>query len=533
MTIVIIEDKQDDYLLLVDLIREAFPGSTILPDQGEHSVFSDWSEVPAFVSKIQDDDVLVCMDLALQEADYHDVLRGVEKGSRLRIMKPAWTIVAYTRWGSRAKLVPDYRATFNGMIDKAEIDPLRREQRIEYVRRTIARAIGQRSQRLFPKGGVRVVDSLGMRLFFAAFGEDELTEIIANEASGWEDITVRALSSGYSGAFMLLLSSGEGTRKSVIVKLAKADATIQDEIEAPNRYLKELGHLNGILGSLNPEKVHLRESGVYYRQAHVDGTSLLDAVLTSADPAALVRPVAELCTQVRGADLAACGLSAAGDHFRLTALDISRFETSAAFLQTLWEAMREEGMMDGVVEGPDEVVSALLTHIVNWADWEMLRTTVRTAVQHGDMNPRNVMLRKDGRVVLIDLARLRPWPVGYDLSRLSLMLRLRTVDYSSRREYLPGAVQLWLADRVAEVGVNRRDGQLCPAASCCDQVYQLFLTESDPAEAPSLTLSYQLGTVWDLVKIVSYQDLSVFKRVWAVIELYRLLRRIDDGGGVR
>jgi hypothetical protein len=536
LKIIVIDNSQSETLRLIDYLKEAFSEHIILPprDGKDILIFNDWTQVFAYIGTVNDEVAVVCTDLGLKEEDYEDILRGLNKGREIRDLKPSWVLLAYTRWGLRAMHEPAYREAFDGLIEKGDLDPLARADRIAYVRRIVQGAIGARAGHF--SGDVRydLVDSLGIRTFIAAFNKAAVTEIIQNEAADWEDVSLSALTTGHSGAFMLAISGRTPTGpQSLVLKVARSVSVIQRELIAQVNYLGQLGPLATYLSPLDPEPRTLRaDVGVYYRQARISGHPLLELMHKGRWPPnkKYLKRVVGLCLDVcKGALKSNQAPEPAVNKFSFSPIDISRLESSSSFLVGLGDTLRERGLWPVDVK-PSTVFEGLLALANKWSDFFGDWTTVWFAVQHGDMNPGNVMVLPDGTPRLIDLSRLGPWPVGYDLARLSLMLRLRLMGARGQQDWLPDYLSAWYGEPVASVENTSHAGTpLCPEAAYCDQQFGEFLASVPAAHAGHLAVSYKLGTLWDLLKVISYQDISPFKKVWAALECWRLKSELVRG----
>lgn len=152
--------------------------------------------------------------------------------------------------------------------------------------------------------------------------------------------------------------------------------------------------------------------------------------------------------------------------------------------------------------------------------------SVYVNLQHGDLNPRNVMVSPAGRPVLIDLPRLEHWPIAYDIARLSLQLRTRLTDEAGHLDFFPDHLDKWIGEPVGDI-THPTDvtDSICPPAVHCENTLCSWLRSKAPQTQEMVIRSFELGTMWDLVKITSYGDLSVFKRLWALHECDRLVRK--------
>jgi hypothetical protein len=481
--------------------------------------------------------VVLCMDLALMQEDYNDSIRGLEAGRVIRAKRRDWTLIAFTQFGRYVEPHSAFKEAFDGIIEKGDISNKNRPGRLAYIRSALESALRKhkhgKSDFVLP-ASVQVKDSLGMRTFRAAFGDSAFAELVIKEATDWEDLTISALTTGHSGAFMLSIggNSGKGP-KSVVVKVARDDQVIQDEISAQTKFLEQLGPLTGNLASLDNSKKYLSNNlGVYYRQSLVTGPTLLEVLCasdkTSKQRLNSLKPVVRLCIDVcQSVSLAKAGVVHPKNVFGLSPIDKGRFETSAEFLKELGTTLLGAAYWPKNFPEPSTIVEDVTGLANAWEERLSKFPNLPIAVQHGDLNPGNVILRSSGSPVLIDLSRLGHWPIGYDLSRLSLMLRLRLVDTQGCRDWLPDRIGTWLSEAVACLKQEHSSAEaLCPESLYCDEQFDYFVQSTSKKQRELMVLAYHLGTLWDLLKIISYQDVSPYKRVWGMLEVWRMGSRL-------
>ena len=203
-------------------------------------------------------------------------------------------------------------------------------------------------------------------------------------------------------------------------------------------------------------------------------------------------------------------------------VDRGRFETSLAFLIPLAQTMASRGLLKRTDRELNALKNRMLRLLEGWDSNPVVTKETFLVLQHGDFNPGNVMLTSTGDLALIDLARFGDWPPGYDLARLALTLRLRLVDRTDQLDWLPFGMMEWLEEHVADIAPDVKPSGTCKAAMLCDETFRKFVQSSPEADRQTLRHGYRLGSMWDLIKIVSYQDVSQFKRLWALFELDRL-----------
>jgi Phosphotransferase enzyme family len=528
MTIVVIDNRENELVRLLSLLKEAFTGSTVLPELVSNGArtFSDWADVQDYLKTIADDDALLFLDLGLREEDIPDALRGLEQGEIIHALRPRWKLVAYTRFGVRIKGEARFKDCFDGCVDKGEIDPLSREKRIDLLRQRLASLVMGNLGNI-QRSSLRIIDSLGMRVFEAAFGADTIREIAEKEAADWHNTSIESLTSGHSGAFMLSLRgvTKEGP-KALVLKVAKHVDVIQHELHALQVFMPQLGAFTGHLSSLDNEERQL-SNAVYYRQAFIEGQPLLQLLLknTSRKNELLLKPILQLCKSViDNVPLGECGVKTAGEVFELTAIDRDRFKDSLELAEGITITLQSRGLWPRGVVGPKKVTADLIRVCEEWQTTMCHDLSLWTVLQHGDFNPTNIIVREPGSFVLIDLARFKPWPIGYDLARLALMLRLRLVDAVGCGEWFPDKLTGWCEENPASVSERHVGVEIpvCAEALLCDREFDRVIAKYKPQERKLLRRGYQVATLWDLIKVVSYQNITPFKRVWAIVSAWKL-----------
>ena len=540
MIFVVIDDDSTQTRRLAEWLQTAFPSSTVMPEKmdGDRQVFHSWASAHDYLSSFPEHDVIVCLDLALLQKDYVDALRGLGEGRAIRERRPNWTLIAFTQFGKRVEGEAQYKEYFDGMIEKAEFDSCtNKESCLEFIKRQVGVVLSKRSAKTGAGvlAGVRVVDSLGMRLFQAAFPLESVAEILRFEAEDWQRPEIECLTSGHSGAFMLSIRGERNGEHSLILKVARSNEIIRAEMQAQQRYLSQLGPLSGHLVQLDSDARQLLGGvGVYYRQARIIGEPLLNHLTSGRwkKQRGILAQVTSLCLKVcDSADLEGGMRVRIGERFPLTDIDLGRLEASIGFLTELGKSLNEKDYWP-IDISPEKVCSGVQELARGWRTATWTNVEIPAVVQHGDLNPGNVMITETGPV-LIDLQRLGPWPVGYDVSRLALILRLRLMDADGHRDWLPDALRQWQQEPVAELNVDASpDEALCSAAMYCDQQFAKFLRGTKGLTA-KLVWGYRIGTLWDLLKTASYTDLSPFKRLWAVMEAFRLYRVVESElGGI-
>jgi hypothetical protein len=530
--IVIIDNERKEVMHLGNLLEAAFPDTTILPERSirEATPFKEWETAFDYLLSIEGTDLIVCLDLSLgPHFTWEDVNTGLGRARLLRDARPHWTFVAYTKSIPYAREDAGFAAVFDGVIDKAEL--ARQIDFVSAVRLVRSSVEEARRKRTLPDlpvlaDNVRVIDSFGIRLFRAGFSDDVLAEILSRETSEWGSVKVESLTSGYSGAFMLRLSSDSGA--SLILKVAKMKETIASEVSALSAYLHELAPYGARLNQISSTIERLKNgAGFYYRQMPIKGRTLLQCCLEGGR--AHIEESASVCRMcINVLEAVPIGLRPrrhARERFRLNAVDVGRVEASAEFVSGLGVALARERLWPSALPGPREVCEEVVEVARTWSSAPMTDIVLAEAVQHGDLNPGNVMIDVDGVPVLIDFQRLGRWPIGYDMARLSGLLRVRVTDSKLKDDHLPFRLRYW-----HEGWVRALDGDysasLCSEADYCEQQFYSYCAKLPEPDRDGVRYGFYLGALWDMLKIASYQDLSSFKRTWAFSMAWSLARKL-------
>ncbi len=214
--------------------------------------------------------------------------------------------------------------------------------------------------------------------------------------------------------------------------------------------------------------------------------------------------------------------------FILTPIDTGRATESLPILLDFGEVMQDAGEWPPHVPEASELVARAKPVIEKWRDHMQAEEDLLMVVQHGDLNPNNALVSGTGEIVLIDLARLGNWPVGYDLCRIAAMLRFRLVDSERGRDWVSNNLRVWSGEQFCRLSDDgSAEDSLCPPAAHCDQAFLGFVKTRPSGERETLLRGYLLGTLWDTIKVLSYVDLSAFKRTWALVVCWQLIEELQ------
>lgn len=284
----------------------------------------------------------------------------------------------------------------------------------------------------------------------------------------------------------------------------------------------------GVLAQID-QKLHQLPGrlGYYYLQAKIEGDTLLsilsqkpwnadaqkilDVILT-LETRCYDRPASEPFTRVKPIE-----------KFALSRDDLGRASQSIEFLGNVGSCAEELGQWPSGVPSARTIAETMSEVLHKWKSLLSSEDDLLCVGQHGDLNPSNILVPVPGSVVLIDRSRLGHRPVGYDIARLAVLLRIRLTDHDKHRDWAENRLRVWAKEEFCSLEAEQDTASsVCPWATYCDQRFRAFLQKRPPNERQSMARGYRLGTLWDLTKVLSYADLPPFKRLWALVECWRL-----------
>lgn len=523
----IADNEPSEVAHLKMLLQKAYPEADIWPP--EDRPVRSWLAVgKAIRSSTKDEETLVViLDLGIEPQDMRSVLTGVQQAFLLRSVRRNAVFLAYTQFLTFAEGCRHFSETFDGSIDKQRLSSYTTiEKEVTYVRQAIEEA---KHRRTGSKPPYSLIDSVGLRLAAAAFGQQVFDVLVEEVACGWGEVRIAALTSGHSGAFLLAISgSHQGGFQQIIVKCAREAELIQNDTRRVSEHLAELGPLGEVLAQTDQE-IHTfpRKLGSYYRQATIEGAPLLSILSQgpwNADARASLdriltlerrcydRPANKPFTRVKPIE-----------KFALSAVALGRASQSIEFLGNVGDCAEELGQWPSSVPSAQTIAEAMSEVLKKWESLLNREDDLLSVGQHGDLNPSNILIPVEGNVVLIDFSRLGRWPVGYDIARLAVLLRIRLTDHDRHRDWAENGLKVWANENFCCLEVKQDpDSSVCPWAMYCDQQFRAFLQGRQPSEQQTMARGYRLGSLWDLIKVLSYSDLPPFKRLWALIECWRL-----------
>lgn len=529
MLFYIIDDRENDHTYIWAAVKAAFPDATFPVPEG--STFSNWRSAADYLRSVKDDierdEAILLLDMSLGEGDAEaQVDEGIRRARTLRLQFPSAIIIACTQYDRSVAAKVRGDNPFHGVFAKEEWRALPDAERPSYVR-TIIEEARPRSRSLIGVMSDKTSfdDSLGLRSFCAAFGDHALDELVVRFANVSDKIHVRALTGGLSGAFLFEVTTiGEHGRGSRIVKLARDREMIENEVKGFATHVSALGELATILLPPVGEIRTLPCGAFYLQQIAVDGEDLLHLVRRDrASGTSAVRKYVEV--------LASCVTEAISPHnrvrcdpladaFAFTLLDLERVRVSAEFLAGFGPRLVDAGLWPDEIT-PEAAAELLSDLAVAWRAKALpfLRLKTPVSAQHGDAHLANVLQTTSGQLRLIDIARVGVWPTGYDMSRAAIQARLRLLDYAGYNDYMPERFRAWFSDTMDDSNGASLAGEFTGAFNkvIAGSVYE-----------KQLSTAFTVGTLWDLLKIASYSDISSLKRVWAMLSAVLIAKTLTS-----
>ena len=530
MRFLIVDNQGGELDSLILALKKSYPGTYIAPKPG--TTTSRWSDAEHLVMSEAKDDVeqVIFSDLALDTDKPDDARAGLDRFRALFDRRPKATWIAFTSFTEVIDL-DEARNLFAAVLNKQQWSQHRKpDDRAIFVRTVVDTALSKReganSRRTYD-----IEDSLGIRTFFAAFPDPTLDVLVGAECRDWSHITVRALSAGYSGSSLLSLSGDKDRApRHLVVKIAARPSIIDRETRVLDEFLGEGQDFAAMCARPRPIKQLPEHLGVYAIQEALPGPTLASLWdpqrktrhLTSRQTTAMRAVIdIELSQYGRGWTDPKGDDKRKQERIALTPIDLYRAKKSCTELLPMAQVIAKKRGWPVGIPSPTITFKRIERLLAAWPNVVRSTPPLYWVLQHGDLNPHNVILGEAGQITFIDLARLDQWPVGYDLCRLAIQLRIRLVDRSCGVEWVQNNLPTWGAELVFDLGnTDTARARRCPPAALCEQ--QLGQWIAKHSNSGSVLAGINLCIAMDLVRIISYADLAPFKRLWAAINLARV-----------
>ncbi len=484
--------------------------------------------------------VILLLDLALDGSDERPS-DGVEAIKGRQSFLEDYVLVVHTRMPNQTGL--DQLSFLDATLAKRVFEST--STRDAVVSASIRKAIASRAKRFgevlrsVPSEYCVIEDDFRLRLFEREYGLFALPDLLDTVGAKITNRTlekpkVKIASGGYSGTTVLLIEydDSEGHRR-VAVKISKNKEALASEDEQ----IKKLMQAGRIWASCSltvlPMQSLSADSSIHLLMQHYFAGDTLEVrcLARSHERLGELADVVGALQRVSSESLRQSRKMCTLDALSLSSDNVFRFNSSFERLIKLWESGSLPTEVKARFAHLAEGIKDLRIIANNW-NAHLLKAHSGGLVgyeQHGDMNPRNILLSVDKDtpgVRFIDFARFRVWPAFYDLWRLRLQLALRLLDSPDEMQDLfPERMVLW--DRAW-----RGDGLVvneCSSASTAG--FQSFLTiqsellvalqklhnGASQEDRDNFVLAERTIIIFDLIKMISYVDASPFKQLWFLL----------------
>lgn len=553
MRFIIIDDQDHEVALTKKYLeRLQHPKESIWP--AEYNTFNNWTDVPKQLRKLagqgfnpETECCVLFLDLVLGD-DESLLAEGVKRVKQwASTLLESYVIILHTRFAGAAS---GMHGDVDGILDKYT-ESADRDAVVQSMRGAISAAVRHWSERTkrvapeLPRTCWQMPDSPASRRAEAGLGRELIGDLVDQVAIRWENIQVDVLAGGYSGAFVLKIDGTEaGVTRSAICKVSRDAKVLDEEVNAFKRASTEYHLFEGMLPPMVDTRVQqvLTASNAYFLvQSTVPGETLekhlLDRIRQgSVSGVSLEQDVARVIDRLTQTSITSLRNSACVAEeprgLQLLQIDVDRFESSVDMLADVRDECVKRGYLEGSKSHDRPEIHAFRDHVVR--GWRESRanaglTALPLCEQHGDLNPRNILIGVGLGMHLIDFARFGPWPVGYDLIRLELqlMLRLLDVDHTADAfgDRLPTWMTLWGDCCDAAATPDRDEGTTSgdvvsfrwvsrKLSRARVEIAQLLKEKNVTIDADRLTATLR---TFDAIKMCSYQDATHFKRLLFLI----------------
>lgn len=526
MTICVIENIPALHKAYALALRRSYPEKAVVIVPKHDKPCQTWKAASDLIDKASaDKELVLVLDLMLK--DQGDAVVGIEQSEIYRHEYPNAILIALTSLGNEVNRHPRREKIFDAVIDKQTSEAKDPEKLRERLYKDIEKARLRRTSIPTPgKPLIRVEDSLGMRLVEAAISADGLRELVEKETEGWSKIAVGALTSGGSGSHLLRLSGErEHQPARLVLKVATDSEILKDEGDKLERYQAHFNQFGGISSS-STDGIHQVDGRgfFYFRQVSVPGDTLYELIRKDSKAKASKAFDALLKVLIAQYRDAAKGDPTVEQCFRFRPDHPFRIADSCARLLPAAKLLYDGGEWPKHLPIPDTVFSGVRELTKQWAILTKKIKVPFWVMQHGDLHSGNVLV-SEGQLRFIDLARFGKWPIGYDISRLATHARIHLPWQEGDRDWIQHDLKAWTKEEFAVLDRSSARG-VCEWAVKADEVFRVFLEKRPEREHEELRRLYQFCALSDLMRILSYANLSHFKRIWTAVAIWQLGSRL-------
>lgn len=369
----------------------------------------------------------------------------------------------------------------------------------------------------------RIDESLEWYLLESKFGQELVTDLYDILPDAGEIESVRALTAGYSGAGVVRVDylQPSGQSRCVIAKISTDKDELQGELDKVRTAAISGGHFGARV--IPSHDMGVRPLGSKNHAAlypAIEG-KMLDDWLMAPPKGSKAKQTYKTLKESLSGFLLDCPsnreiASNPIHHFRLTDIDRARVHATLNTFVSYGKQLSNRDIDEAAHVSATEISKQIAVIADSWSDFVasvLNGSSLPVYEQHGDLHPRNILVQKDGSIRLIDLARFRVWPIFYDVARLELQLMRRLFDERNYGDWFPDRLVAWMKFWRSKTATNETHPCNSP---CKDILATLKSVRKRIADEDRHTPDkvYELCQLFDILKMMSYQDMSIHKRFW-------------------
>ena len=383
---------------------------------------------------------LILIDLHLKN-DSEEVFEGIDVCESLPPqLKEGAAVIMYSGWitrKNREELTRRCKAVgADEVLSRPELFSRSRKELASWIGETIQKKRKTRTtdQRVKFESDLRTLAAL------EAFGRERLADVVLACVAEKEQIEVRALQAGYSGAAVLRAASAQalGGPVNLVIKVTRSQFSLEDELK--RRPVP--GSAYDASSALPVNQHVVQQDGIYaiaipeVRARTLLREFLLTPGLTKSDQLVLRRVVDDLLViQAKSAKpWNVFNIDSGAYEFKATAgCEIADFLSEAA----TWKGVLTEKDRRAIRQVKEFIQRVLDGH------WGFTMENRYAALLHGDFHCRNIFVAPDTEPQLIDFGRSEVYPRLFDFACLDVDLVLAVMDSGKGEDQGLGNVEGW------------------------------------------------------------------------------------------
>ena len=449
------------------LIALGAESDRIWPPKNDVITVSNWREMDPHLQDLNRSEcyspgtncVIAILDLGLRKkTDLHTDLKDIQERVATGHLADHCNMLI-----TQHSLRPNDEAPLEGHVDLIEHwSNLSGSQSVDITRRILLSWINialdswsERSGRtrpIFSEGNIEVRMAEGMTISSALLDPLTLEQVGKKIAGQAEEITVDVLAGGFSETLVCnVMWTNRGSKNSAICKLAQSkeilvsekdhhrSAMSKTETFAPFLIQTESPeNINGDCWVMLISKVdgptfeelfcvELSETDNKCGKQKNDNMKKTASFLTNCAVDIQQRSFIEIFTDRANKHLLS--------RVTLPLLQVQEIASHMDPTHLPYDKKEVMQQISRLIENVDQIIVPPVEH--------RLSAMLPVYFQHGDLHTRNLLIDSTGQLRLIDLARFREWPIGFDACRLILTIILRACDHHSFYDQYPNNLKDW------------------------------------------------------------------------------------------